>query len=312
MRKFNCSVIALALLVWACGGASSTEKLEPLPNEGVLQLPLTTTSTDGQRYRLVGATFAITGTQSLNITDTSADTVAVPLPAGTYSIRLEGQWRLERVEAPGQTVLASLMSPNPTAFSLAEGETRSVRFLFKVPGNGTADVGFTVDSGGWLSGTFDFEPLPEPVPENSLSVLAGTSVPFIISWDTATLTRDSSFGERHLRVATGPITVQFGGAYSELLHDRLAPALQGSGPLQFSLFAFPYGEVEFSGLEMHPQPGGQFELIMQDALVGSAVLDSEGFPAARPFDFEAPIELMRLGQEYGYVRGTARMNASAR
>ncbi|MCP3137974.1 hypothetical protein [Pyxidicoccus xibeiensis] len=311
MRKFNCSVIALALLVWACGGASSTEPREPLAHEGVIQLPLTTTSADGQRYRLVGATFAITGTQSLNITDTSVDTLSVPLPAGPYSIRLEGEWRIERVEAPGQTVPASLMSPNPMAFSLLEGETRTVRFLFKVPGNGTADVGFTVDSGGWLSGTFDFDPLPQPEPFNTLGELAGRSVPFIISWNTATVTRVG--GPRGFEVRTGPITVQFGGPYSELLHDRLAPSFEQGGPINFSLLAFEYGEVMFIPWAFHSRESENYELGLESVDVTSGGLDAEGYPSLRPVNFETPFRLMQVTPDnFGRAEGTVRVNLSVR
>ena len=310
MRKFNYSIIALALLVWACGGTPTQpqEPREPQAGEGVVQLPLTSTGADGQRYRLVGATFIITGTQSATIADTSADTVRLPLIAGTYTIRLEGPWRMERVEAPGQPVPASLISPNPMAFSLEEGQTRNVRFLFKLPGNGTADVGFTVDTGGWFRGTLNFEQMP-PEPENSLASLVGTSVPFVISWGTAEVSRVDEFGTKSLYVEAGLPTVQFGGPYSELLHDRIAPALQ-TGALGFSLSTTPDGLTTFSGFDLIAEPNGAFALHIEDLPPFPGVLDAEGFPAARPFDFESFVSLTNHGPQDGHVFGMAAVNAS--
>ncbi|WP_164014072.1 hypothetical protein [Pyxidicoccus trucidator] len=315
MPKFNFSAVVIALFIAACGGSPSgqpQEPVEPQPGEGVVQIPLVTTSADGQRYRLVGATFTITGPQSVIITDTSTDTVSVPLPAGNYSIRLEGQWSLERVEAPGQPVQASLMSPNPMAFSLVERETLPVRFLFKVPANGTADVGFSVDTGGWFAGTFEFGFLPEgPSPFNTFSVLEGRSVPFVMSWDTATAIRDYD-GWRSIRVTTGPITVQFGGPYTEVLHDRLATTLRGQ-TFQFSLMATEQGSILMPSVVIHSRPGTGFELSMDTPPNFSMVLDAEGYPSARPFDFQTPFTLMEISDSrFGRIQGTARVNASAR
>ncbi|WP_164001915.1 hypothetical protein [Pyxidicoccus caerfyrddinensis] len=317
MLKFNFSAIAIALLMAACGGAPSTqqEPREPQAGEGVLQLPLTSTTSEGQRYRLVGATFAITGPQSVNITDTSPDTVSVPLPAGAYSIRLEGQWHLERADAPGQSVQASLISPNPMAFSLDEGQARAVRFIFKVPGSATADVGISVDTAGWVTGTFDFAPNdPEGDPLNSLASLAGTSVPFVINWDTATVIRVNEGYPKAITVETGPITVQFGGAYSELLHDSLATSLQGA-QARFSVLAMGGGLLAFSGVQFQ-FPGGQREPF--NLSIGpsngpfAGVVDENGLPAARPFDVQTPCYLSRSTPGlFGHVEGTARINVSA-
>lgn len=307
MRKFNYSIIALAMLVWACGG-SPTQPQEPQAGEGVVQLPLTSTGPDGQSYRLVGATFAITGTQSATITDTSTDVVNVPLVAGNYTIQLEGEWHIERVDAPGQALPASLISPNPMAFSLEEGQTRSVRFLFKLPGNGNADVGFTVDTGGWFTGTLAFGPMP-PDPQNSLASLAGTSVPFAISWSTATVVRANEGGEKVLYVEAGFPTVQFGGPYSELLHDRIAPALQKS-PLGFHVRATHGGSISFSGFELMPIEGEPFRLHLEPVMSVPGVLDAEGFPATRPFNFESIFNLTTFGPLVGYSNGIATVNAS--
>ncbi len=311
MRKLNFSAVVMAVLMMACGGAPSPqEPREPQAGEGVVQLPLITTSADGQRYRLVGATFAITGTQSATITDTSLDTVSVPLPAGNYSIRLEGNWSIERVDAPGQPVQASLISPNPMAFSLSERETRAVRFLFKVPGHGTADVGFTVDTGGWFKGTLNFYPMDPNSPDNALASLGGTNVPFMISWSTATVTRSTMGSDKALNVNAGPLTIQFGGPYSELLHDRIAPALQ-SVPLYFDIIAMNDGRLFFTGFNLEQFQGERFGLRMEAPMYFTGALDADGYPAPRPFNVEAPVTLRKMGFPGGAVSGMASMNASA-
>ncbi|NTX54768.1 hypothetical protein [Myxococcus sp. CA039A] len=222
MKKLNLSALLLTLLVAACGGSSGTGLDDVPESEGVIQVPLITTGTGGQTFRLVGATFDITGPKNHTITDTSADTVAVQLPAGGYTIQLQGEWHIERVGAPGQSIPATLISPNPLSFTVAEGEARTVRFLFKTPAEGTTDVGFSVDTGGWLAGTLDFTGSPIP-PSSELYELTGKTVPFAISFESAQVRQgnDSSFGS-HLMVTTSPVSVQFGGAYSAVLNERVA------------------------------------------------------------------------------------------
>ncbi|QSQ25719.1 hypothetical protein JY651_12635 [Pyxidicoccus parkwayensis] len=315
MRKFNFSLVAIALLMAACGGApvEKSEPVVPQAGEGVVQLPMTSTTSEGVQYRLVGATFAITGPKSVNISDTSPDTVSVVLPAGAYSIRLEGQWHLERTDAPGQTVQASLISPNPMAFSLDEGQTRAVRFIFKTPGNATADVGITVDTAGWMAGTLDFDPV-FPGPPNILEPLGGTSLPFVISWSTSTVTRVNEQYTKFIRVETGPITVQFGGPYSTLIHDRIAPSLQGAR-VRFDVFGAAEGVIRFSNFELFREGDSvtsPFLLEMADTMVVSGVVDEQQMPAARPFTASAPVILRSYQmQSSGFVRGTANMTVSA-
>lgn len=297
----------LALFVVACGGGSVTTDEQ---TEGTLQLPLTASSSDGSVYRLVGATFNITGTQTVTLTDTSADTVQTPLTAGTYTVELTGPWTMERMDAPGTAVAASLMSPNPLPFVVTKGETTVVRFLFKLPGNGTAEVGIQVDSGGYLAGTFHVTERINPYYPNEWDALVGKDVPFLISFETATYTRNESYG-KYLDVFTGPVTVQFGGPYSELL-QRAASSMKG-GSFGFSLAASsgPGSIQYFAGMFFYPAPGPQafrFDLGSSNPFQGS--LDSQGFPSLRPFQFTTPEASLMDDGGYEGVRGTATVNGS--
>lgn len=284
MRMSRFGAFFLVLWAVACGGTSATEEQQ---SAGTLRLPLTSASSDGEQYKLVGAQFTITGTQSVTVTDTSADTLSVPLTAGRYSIELGGDWHLESVAAPGQAVPSQLISPNPMQFSVRKGETSEVRFLFKLPGDGSADVGITVDSGGWISGTIQFSTTTPSDGSTLFDELVGTSVPFTVSFASATITRDTvwdGYGyQRQLRVETSPTVLQFGGPSSELLQDRVQPALQGM-PILFTLTATSSGQVKFSGFRISGY-SDRFDFGVSESEPFSAVLDSDGYPTARPFSF---------------------------
>ncbi|NNC14168.1 hypothetical protein HJC22_00290 [Corallococcus exiguus] len=285
---------AIVLLAVACGGSS----VQPSPimqkGEGTLELPLVSTSAAGRTYKLVGATFVITGEQSVTITDTSADTVSVPLIAGDYSIQMNGSWHIERTDAPGQTVQATLVSPNPMRFTLAEGEMRPVRFLFKVPGEILTDVGFSVDDGGWISGSFKFGPRPPPPPYfppdylGFFNELWEKTVPFVISFESTTATRAEEDFRKLLIIQTSPITLQFGGEHSDVLQHQVIPAFQGL-PMQFILEADtsqPISYVYMRPVEL-TSVSGELALQMDLYLPGLLGMDMDGyprFPNATSFD----------------------------
>ncbi|OJT21811.1 hypothetical protein BO221_23855 [Archangium sp. Cb G35] len=251
---------------------------------GTLQMPLSSTAADGKVYRLVGATFNITGTQTVTVTDTAADTVQVTLQTGGYSIELASGWTMERADAPGTPVPATLLSPNPLPFFVKKGETTQVRFLFKLPGDGTADVGIHVDSGGWFAGTLQFDSLDGDYgPMNPYYELVGTSVPFVISFESFTVTRDS--WDRMSHMETGPVTIQFGGAPSEQL-QRVAANLKGK-PFFFSLRAEPTGRLFFYGSSLYSPEGDLHLEILSSFESFPGVVDGDGYPVFEPFAFEA-------------------------
>lgn len=281
MRLLNLGACMLALVVVACGGETVT--MDP-QEAGTLQLPLSSTAADGKVYRLVGATFNITGTQTVTVTDTAADTVQTPLQAGSYSIELASGWTMERADAPGVAVPATLLSPNPLPFFVKKGETTQVRFLFKLPGDGTADVGIHVDSGGWFSGTIQFDSLDgDTGPSNPYAELVGRTVPFVISFESFTVTRDGWDKMSHME--TGPATIQFGGAPSEQL-QRVAASLKGK-PFFFSLRAESGGRLSFYGSSLfNPEGDLQFEILSSSERF-PGVVDGDGYPVFGPFAFEA-------------------------
>jgi hypothetical protein len=306
MKALYCwGLSVLALFAVACGGdAVSETPAQAAP--GTLELPLTASGPEGT-YRLVGATFVITGPQSVNVTDTSADTVSVPLAAGAYTVQLAGNWQLERVENPGQAVQATLVSPNPLSLVVDEGQVRTVRFLFKVAAAGSADVGITVDSGGWITGTLQLNGLEGSVP-NIFQEVYGRTVPFTISYQTATLIR-MDYGEmKELRVRTGPVSVQFGGAPSLLLHERIEAALEGY-EAEFSLTATANGQVKFLGLHLAANATFSepfiFELGAGPSFPGP--LGRDGYPAVGPFKLEGQgaLRLFSYGSSSAGASGPA-------
>ncbi|AKJ00496.1 putative lipoprotein [Archangium gephyra] len=271
---------------------------------GTLQLPLSTPGADGKVYRLVGATFHITGTQTVTVSDTAADTVQTTLQAGSYTIELASGWTMERADAPGVAVPATLRSPNPLPFFVKKNETTQVRFLFKLPGEGTADVGIHVDSGGWFAGTLRFDVLDGDFgPMNPYSGLVGTSVPFVLSFESFTVTHDSWDKTTHME--TGPATLQFGGAPSEQL-ERVAASLKGR-PFFFSLRLDSSGKAFLMGSSLYnPESSLQFEILSSFESF-TAVLDSDGYPVFSPIAFEAGA---RIRDPYYGVWALADVDAS--
>ncbi|NPC73051.1 hypothetical protein HPP05_25205 [Corallococcus exiguus] len=291
MQRLKWFVSAIALLALACGEVSESSTPVIREGEGLLELPLVSTSA-GRSYKLVGATFAITGPQNATITDTSADSVSLALMAGDYSIQMTGEWHVERTDAPGVTVPVTLVSPNPLSFTLGEGETRPVRFLFKVPGDATADVGISVDSGGWISGTFQFMSVP---PDSSdvgiFRELSGKTIPFVISFETSTVTRSSDFGRREVIIETGPIAFQFGGS-AKILVDRIAPTFQGRS-LMLRLSRQSFGSF-FEGVWLEDVSSG-LALTMEFYGYDTTGIDSDGYPIVRTLSYEAGFANLRQG-----------------
>jgi hypothetical protein len=95
-------------------------------------------------------------------------------------------------------------------------------------------------------------------------------------------------------VETSPITIQFGGAPSELLQERVIPALEGGSPFNFRLEKTSSGQVVFAGLDLF---GGAeaFRWMVFASAPFSGGLDAEGYPKPQPFQFEAPTVLEFFG-----------------
>ncbi|MBZ4373669.1 hypothetical protein [Corallococcus sp. AS-1-6] len=302
MHMLKWFVGALALLALACGEVSETSTPVVRDGEGLLELPLVSTSA-GRTYRLVGATFDITGPQNATITDTTAETVLLPLMAGTYTLQMNGDWHVERTDAPGVTVPVTLVSPNPMSFTLTEGETRPVRFLFKVPGDGTVDVGIGVDTGGWISGTIHFDSRPPPPPGSPPDVFAdvgGRQIPYVISYESATVTRTLDYGSYLTTIQTSPVTVQFGGATGAAFQQQVVSALQGR-TLTFSISSDGSPTTYVSALIVeNMERGVRFELMLNTPLASG--VDANGYAILRPTDFTGGFAELRAANS-GSVNG---------
>ena len=283
MQTLKWFVGALVLLAVACGEVSEP----PIPvtpdDTGLLVLPLVSTSAGGD-YKLVGATFSITGPQNATLTDTSAASVSVPLKAGTYTVQLNGGWHMERADRPGVTVPVMLVSPNPMTFTLDEAETLPVRFLFKVPKNGSE----TADLGGWISGTLVFE---QPPAGSIFADMGGMRVPFVIGFESSTVTQRIESGINEVDVQTGPVTVQFGGKTTEEVQRRFVAPLQGSTlKIHMASTAPSVVYIEEFALE-NPAHGVRFALKLSSFVL---MQDLNGYP------------IMKTA---GYAQGAARLVA---
>lgn len=290
------SAAVCLLLFAACGTADRTDR-DTATNggEGKAEVSLTSSGNDGVTYRLVNSTLTITGPQSVVITDTSADVVNVPLKAGTYSVQLGGSWRLERSDAPGVAVDATLISPNPLVFTVKVDTIQPVRFLFKLPGQGTGSIGVTVNRGGWITGSFTLQTNNDSSGTHLLDSTIGVPFTFTFGFESATFarSRDATTGRGTLSVDTGPITVQFGGTPNEFLASELAPVLEGTslhfelsdsdgqGTIQVSPFNLPGTGFNPKHLYFGAFPSQLF----------SGILDREGIPEPQAFTVAAEISL---------------------
>nr|BDT32583.1 hypothetical protein MFMH1_22520 [Myxococcus sp. MH1] len=292
----------LALMFVACGDGVG---LEP-PSEatqGTLRLPLTAQSPEGA-VKLVGATFNITGAQTVFISDTSADTLTVPLIEGDYTIELGGSWHLERLSAPGTPLSAQRLSPSVLAFSVIQGKLTEVRYLFKLAGSGGVDVGIQVDNGGSISGTLTFTQHEGP-PDSEFASLVGKSVPFVISFETSRVVREGG-GPKAISVETGPIFVQFGGPDGALLEKHVSPFFKGRSFL-FRVTSLPNGyQVLSTFLIEGVGSGAPLDFVSHESQPFRGTVDPGGYPETTPFEFQSTMvfSLHAFGDLSGTFTGT--------
>lgn len=125
-----------ACLAVACMGGGSDEANAPT---GSLSMQLAT-EVNGTTYRLSGARFDVFGPVDASFdSDDDPDLTAITatLPRGDYSILLRDGWRLLRQSSPEagfEPVEAALTSDNPRLFSINEGETTRVAYVFETNG----------------------------------------------------------------------------------------------------------------------------------------------------------------------------------
>lgn len=119
---------------------------------GSLVLPLVSATPAGTSYRL-RATFLVTGTgvtRMLDGTSATEPTVATSLPQSSYSVAVQPDWALVRLEGGVETpVTARLLNPSSSVLVVTDQTTRIV-FRFDVRGgvvelgSGDLEIGFEV------------------------------------------------------------------------------------------------------------------------------------------------------------------------
>jgi hypothetical protein len=157
-----------ALLAWlaaciavACSGGGSGASDD---STGTLSMQLST-EVNGVIYRLSGARFDVIGPVDASFdSDDDPDLTAISatLARGDYSILLRDGWRLLRQSSPDavfEPVEALLVSENPRLFTIEEGETTRVAYVFETNGvvidlgNGFLEVAIeVVETGSGGSG----------------------------------------------------------------------------------------------------------------------------------------------------------------
>jgi hypothetical protein len=133
-------LLSLALSLIACTDDLATAEGDFIMADlsGAVRIPLEATAADGTSYRLKGATFEISGSAMVTLTDRDtkeqADELVSPLPAGGYSMYLKPGWELLSISADGTvtTLTATSVARNPMAFNVGEAATASPELVFKV------------------------------------------------------------------------------------------------------------------------------------------------------------------------------------
>jgi hypothetical protein len=148
-RLVAISISCLAFWLVACSQGPDVTSI------GRVSTALVTTSPSGTEYGLRSVTITIAGptptTLMSNDTDPNETSLTAELAVGSYSATLEPGWVLERLDPNGPVAVdATLLSPNPVAFSISANTTANVTFLFQTDGGviifdpGTLVVDFEV------------------------------------------------------------------------------------------------------------------------------------------------------------------------
>lgn len=147
--------------ILGCSGADRGSSQDPVA-VGTVDLPLSTTASNGARYALAGR-FDLVGPQGLAVTASPSDPSFVDEPvyltatAGSYTLTLSN-WSLYDVGAGTPPLLsptsgAILVSPATQAINIIANQTTHAGYRFAVPGgvatfgNGSLSVDISVDVG---------------------------------------------------------------------------------------------------------------------------------------------------------------------
>lgn len=129
-------LLLTTLGLWLGGcGSEDPGKL----NTGRVDAQLVTTAASGTSYRLESVTLTIDGPTPTTLvgddTDPDETILAAELDAGAYTAILEPGWTLVRLDEEGPVPEeATLLSPNPAAFTITSGAVTSLTLTFQTSG----------------------------------------------------------------------------------------------------------------------------------------------------------------------------------
>jgi hypothetical protein len=272
------SVLFLVLSFAHCDRPSS-----PAEGIGTLVIPLSATGDDGHTYTLAGATLTIAGPENHVITDTSASEVTMDLVAGNYTVTMGGDWNVTRdVSGVPEPVDVVLVSKNPAAFTISEGQSTTVTFEFVVTDrDGTFRARVTFEEGHWIAGTFTITSNPDTVNGNAstdfFDGVESVATDFVMYFARRSETRSTDmYGEQRLTVYPGPVSLSFPTTTDTNL-QTLASSLTGE---TFSLTFLSSGStVNLSTSHLYNDDYG-FEISATDTGMSQ---DVDGYPVLEPF-----------------------------
>jgi hypothetical protein len=284
------------------GVGAGDEQETPVAQTGTLEIPLSTTTPSGDQYRLVGATFDVTGPAfSEQIVDQPDDLlISRAVPVGVYDVELQGRYRLEKnIDGVWTTVPALLLSPNPqVGLVVASDAVTQAIFRFRTREGevafapGELDILIEVEPAGALCGagaacltggftlTTDLPVVNDVLSTGAFAHLLGVPVTFGVSFTPGLIEPNAMAFGRCVRMAADDATVTFAGDPTGFLQSVFAPNLAGSQAF-LGFCSDGLGGVTFEGVNFADTPNQWgFEL---GSTPVSLALDGAGFPMPASF-----------------------------
>jgi hypothetical protein len=132
------ALLVLALVTVGCSDDFTSDgNFMQTDYTGSVKIPLTATDAEGNTYRLRGATFEISGSAMVTLSDKDAakdaDGVVTPLPPGSYSLYLRPGFEVVAVASDGtvSNATASMIGTNPLNFRVGQMSDESLKLEFK-------------------------------------------------------------------------------------------------------------------------------------------------------------------------------------
>ncbi len=268
---------------------------------GRLELPLSSTTSEGTLYRL-SATFSVTSAAGVVQIDgtTPRPSVAAEVAPGLAEVRLDDGWSMSRSLDGGDSfapVQALLGSANPMLLRVFAGTSSTLTFEFLiVEPEGVVNLRFAVsETTRQLGGYASFD--------EATGVFAPylhRSVDLAIFSELRSYLTSSEAGKSRVYYAYTNALQLYGdedGALGEVT-DNLS-----GGTLQYEVTAKPDGSQEMSGTYLS-YAGPRTDLVFEPAEVfGLRELDSDGYPTDTTFQAYLPFSLTLYQSEVSTAQG---------